>query len=224
MFNPGEVLEAAVNSLKANKVYRIDKDNYRADIIQHLCRLSSEDRHMRFGVALPDARIEHYVDESLKPNDYLFGVFNDEGEMIGFLHLAHDARDKLAYEIGLSVDESARKSGIGGKLFEKAVIFAKGLGAKRVYTYCLSENKAMQHLARKSDLKVMLEYGDVTGELVVGDRTHAEILNGLVEIATSDQMMIFDRVSNDFITYTMSQYDIFMQKIKDFNKMMFPFQ
>ena len=57
MINVGEVLETAVNSMKAGKIYLIEKRLYEDRIIDHLKLLSSEDRYMRFGTSINDQRI-----------------------------------------------------------------------------------------------------------------------------------------------------------------------
>lgn len=218
VFNPGEVLEAAMNSIKAGKVYLIEKRTYADKIIDHLTRLNDEDRRMRFGVNLPDQRIQHYVNDSIKVGDFLFAVFGNEGEIVAFLHMARDARDSFAYELGLSVNLDDRKNGYASALFEKAVNFAKTLGAKRIYTYCLSENKAMQHLAKKNQLKIALEHGDVTGQLQLSDRTAVEIVNGLIDFATTEQMMIIDRASMAVIQSFLAQFKAFSDVADSFRR------
>ncbi len=192
MINLGEVIETAVNSMKAGKVYLIEKRSYEQNIIDHLKRLSPEDRYMRFGVKITDERIEHYVTESIKVGDHIFAVFGENGDIVAMLHMARENCDRYGFEFGISVDEQYRKSGFGGMLFKKAISFAKTLGAKHIYTYCLTENRAMQNLAKKNGLSVMLDYGDVTGKLDISEQNGFEQLRNLIEFATTEQMMIFD--------------------------------
>ena len=215
MYNPGEALATVVNSLKADKVHLIDKKVYEFKLKDHFLSLNDDDRRLRFGANLPDERIFRYVDDQIKDGDYVFAVFDDNGDIIAVLHMATHGKDKSAYEFGLSVHEDHRKNGYADKLFKKAIAHAKALGAKRIYTYCLSENKAMQHLARKNELKVMLEYGDVTGELALEPRSSVEIVNNLVEFATTENLMIFDRMSERYVTTLLEQYRAFETMAKN---------
>lgn len=216
MYNPGEALATAVNSLKAGKVHLIDKKVYEFKLKDHFLHLNSDDRRLRFGANLPDERIFHYVDDQIKEGDYVFAVFDDLGDIVAVLHMATHGKDKSAYEFGLSVREDYRMHGYANKLFTKGITHAKALGAKRIYTYCLSENKAMQHLARKNELKVILEYGDVTGELALEPRNSVEIVNNLVDFATTEQMMIFDRMSERYVTALLGQYAAFAKSAELF--------
>lgn len=223
VFNVGEVLGAAVNSMKAGKVFLIQKNTYREEIKDHLKRLSSEDRHLRFGVVIADERIDHYVEDSMKIDDFLFAVFNEDGQIIALLHMARDARDKNAFELGLSVDSDHRGEGHASEMFGKAITFAKTLGAKRIFTYCLAENKAMQNLAKKHELRVMLEHGDVTGELSIPGRNNVEIVNDLVDFATTEQLMIFDKMSYAVVNTMLTQFSTFENASKTFAKLLRPF-
>ena len=216
MFNAVEILASAVNTAKAGKVHLIEKDAYIEKLIDHFSRLDPEDRRMRFGVSLGQERIEHYVKEAIKRDDHVFAIFNDEGQIVGALHMAKEHQDKQAYELGLSVNTKYRNLGYGRALFEKGISWAKTLGAKRIYTYCLSENRAMQHLSRSQNLRVMLEHGDYTGELQLEDRSTSEITKDLIDFATTEQMMIFDRMSERYVTALLGQYAAFAKSAELF--------
>ena len=220
ILNIGEVLEHSMNVFKANKVYLIEKDLYVDQLIKHFMRLSQEDRRLRFGAPIIDERIPHYVKEIIKPGDFVFAVFNEDGEIVATLHMARDHSDANSYELGLSVDVEHRKKGFADQMFSKAVSFAKTLGAKRIYTYCLGENKAMQHLARKHNLKTMLEYGDVTGELRVADRSAAEVVEDFIEFANSEQVLFFDRLSKAYVNQMLNSYNQFVDVATKLNKKM----
>lgn len=209
MYNVVEMLASAVNLAKAGRVYLINRQVYRDKLVDHFKKLNVEDRRMRFGVILGNDRICHYVDDQIKDNDSIFAIFNEQGEIVAVLHMAAERNDNFAYEFGLSVNEDYRKNGYASSLFSKAVQHAKTLGAKRIYTYCLGENKAMQSLAKKNDLKVMLEYGDVTGELVLKERSAPEIVRDLVDFVNTENMMIFDRVSDRYVNTLLGQYRYF---------------
>lgn len=209
MYNVVEMLANAVNTAKAGNVYLIDRKVYRDKLVKHFKKLDMNDRRMRFGTMIVDERIDHYVDDQMKDTDFIFAVFNEEGEIVANLHMANVRGDDKAYEFGLSVDNDQRNKGYASSLFAKATQHAKTLGAKRIYTYCLGENKAMQNLAKKNNLQVMLEYGDVTGELVLKDRSSTEIVQDLVEFVNTENLMIFDRMSERYVHTLLSQYRYF---------------
>lgn len=208
--------------MKAGKIYLIEKRVYEQKMIDHLKRLSPEDRHMRFGTSIQDDRIERYVKETIKVGDHLFAIFAEDGEIAGLLHMPRDVHDNQGFEIGISVDEKYRKSGFGGELFKKAISFAKTLGAKHIYTYCLSENKAMQKLAKKNGLNVMLEYGDVTGKLQLGEQGGFNHLNSLIEFATTEQMMIFDAGMQSAVHTYINNFNTLQNLYKSFTPLFRP--
>lgn len=199
VFNPAEVLEATLNSLKAGHVYLIEKNTYKDQIQQHLLRLDSDDRRLRFGSNVSDVTIDKYVTTGIQPGDFLFAIFDASGEIVAFLHTAKMLNDSLSYELGLSVDLSARKNGHARALFEKAISFVKTLGAKRIFTYCLSENTAIQKLSRHQGMKVMIEHGEATAELEIKDQTVSELMHGLVDFMTTQQLMIFDKQTKNAV-------------------------
>ena len=222
LMNVGEILADVVNSMKAGKVYHVEKNTYIDKMVAHIKRLDADDRRMRFGVSLGDERIEHYVNDAIKENDYVFAVFDDSGNIVGLLHMARERKDGQAYELGLSVDKEYRKHGYASALFAKAISFAKTMGAKRIYTYCLGENRAMQSLAKKNDLRVMLEHGDYTGELQLGDRSTPEIVKDLVDFASTEQMMIFDRMSERYVNTLLMQYAAFEKSAEAYRSIFIP--
>lgn len=222
ILNIGEVLEHSMNVFKANKVYLIEKDLYVQPLIDHFTRLSQDDRRLRFGTPIIDERIPHYVKEIIKPGDFVFAVFNENGDIVGALHMARDTSDANSYELGLSVNVGYRKMGFADQMFSKAVSFAKTLGAKRIYTYCLSENKAMQHLAKKHNLKTMIEYGDVTGELEVVERSQTEVVEDFIEFANSEQVLFFDRLSKAYVNSMLNSYNQFAKIASQLHTKMTP--
>lgn len=124
------------------------------DLVEaHLLRLTPEDRYMRFGYHAHDEQIIKYVRESFDaPMSQWFGLFDDSDNAVATAHAVMIAADKA--ELGLSVDSEARGLGYGQSVFSRAVTWARSSGAKQIYMQCLSENKAMQHLARKNDAVV----------------------------------------------------------------------
>jgi GNAT superfamily N-acetyltransferase len=126
-------------------------------LVEHFLELDPEDRRLRFGVSLSDAAIRSYVDHIDFDRDAAFGVFNDELQLIGAAHLARG--DEHA-ELGVSVLRAHRGRGIGAQLLARAHMRARNWGARVLFMHCLSENKAMVHLARKQGMDVVAESGE----------------------------------------------------------------
>lgn len=114
-------------------------------ILEHLCRLSLEDRQKRFFMSLNDSAMESYLNKISK-DDEIFLTMDTIGgiRVTGFLHVAALGDD--SYEIGVSVDSDQRNTGIARQLFDRAFMFLKGRGCKKLYINCLSTNTAMKKI------------------------------------------------------------------------------
>lgn len=144
---------------------------FRARIYRHLCRLSPDDRRLRFFSNIQDDGISTYVNRMLSSEgDGLFLQYSSDGhEVIGMLHVGRlTPSDPPEYELGISVDAEHRRSGIGARLFESAVIWLRAIGAKRVFMSCLYENDAMKNIVRKLNMQVRTEDGEHVAELDLG--------------------------------------------------------
>jgi RimJ/RimL family protein N-acetyltransferase len=127
-------------------------DNERTLLINHFKRLGPDDRFLRFGYQVHDEQIEQYVTSSFNvPGNQWFGLF-DGGEIIAAIHVAIIDADQA--EMGLSVDRKCRQAGIGQSLFNRGLVWARARGATQIYMQCLSENKIMQHIAKKNGMMV----------------------------------------------------------------------
>ncbi len=128
----------------------------------HLMALEAEDRRLRFGIAIGDTAIRDYVARIDFERDAVFGVFDDELQLIGAAHLA---RAEKHAELGLSVLPGHRDRGIGGALLGRAHTHARNWGIAVLFTHCLTENTAMMHLARKQGMKVVVASGEADARL-----------------------------------------------------------
>ena len=57
--------------------------------------------------------------------------------------------------MGCTVSLDYRNQKIGQELFNRGVTWARMSGAENVFMYCLSENKTIQHIARKGGMTVV---------------------------------------------------------------------
>lgn len=129
----------------------------RTQILEHLLRLSQDDRRLRFGVPLADDSIAAYVTRLDFARDAVFGVRDDGGTLSG---LAHVARIDDAVELGLSVDAAYRGRGIAKALFRRAKLHARNRGVRQLFMHCLSENAAMMHIAREAGMRIVIDGTD----------------------------------------------------------------
>jgi RimJ/RimL family protein N-acetyltransferase len=161
----------------------------------HLASLGEQDRYLRFGSPLSDAAIESYVERIDFSTDTLFGVFDDALNLAAAGHFApintreeeDDPRLRSA-EFGLSVSEGARGKGLGTALFLRAAAHARNLGIGMLFMHCLSENRAMMHIARKAGMEIQQTHGEADAYLALkpGDIASA------IEEGVQRQIALFD--------------------------------
>lgn len=142
----------------------------RRALAAHFAALGTEDRRLRFGVALSDDGVADYVEHIDFERDAVFGVFDDDMGLAGAGHLARG--DGFA-ELGVSVLPAYRGRGLGGALLARAHGHARNWGVPTLYMHCLAENGAMMHLARKQGMRIATERGEADAylELPPGDPT-----------------------------------------------------
>jgi RimJ/RimL family protein N-acetyltransferase len=164
----------------------------RALIEQHLIAMTPDDRYLRFFARQSDDAIRAYVNKLDFVHDGIFVVFNnDVSSILGLLHVAKlDSVDGHEYELGLTVSDEARGMGLGLKLFDAGITWAKAQGGKRIYINCLTENKVIQHLATKLKMKCStLDFDTKEGELQLDARPNAM---ACILQDTSNSIAIFD--------------------------------
>lgn len=125
-------------------------------IERHLCGLTAQDRYLRFGYAATTEQIGRYVQGLDFERDEIFGGFNRRLELVAMAHLAYsiDPQWATCAEFGVSVASHQRGKGLGGKLFEHAVMHARNQGVSMLFIHALSENSAMLKIARHAGATV----------------------------------------------------------------------
>jgi GNAT superfamily N-acetyltransferase len=129
----------------------------RPALLAHFLRLDDADRRLRFGSARSDASLAEYVESLDFDRDAVFGVFDDDLTLTGVAHVG--VSPEFA-EFGVSVLPHARGRGIGSALFDRANLFARTHFIRAMFTHCLTENRAMMRIARKSGMKIVTEAGE----------------------------------------------------------------
>lgn len=139
-------------------IYRIH------DYSVHLKNLTAEDKFSRFGYAVQD----HSIDEMIlnmcyHPHDHELWYARTDDTRVGWGHMARNQDD--TWELAVSVQREYQRQGIGNKLISEMLAFAKFHKISEVFMHCINENKVIQHLALKNELK--------TRERGHGERTAA---------------------------------------------------
>ncbi|MCY0389095.1 GNAT family N-acetyltransferase [Robbsia sp. Bb-Pol-6] len=150
-----------------------DRDRLNA----HFLALAPDDRLLRFGNMITDAVVENYVRALDFAADSVFGVFDDQLQLLGVGHLAHlRAQDgKRAAELGVSVLERARGQGIGSRLFHRAAIRCRNTDVSSLYMHCLSRNGTMMHIAKKAGMAIQHAYGEADAYLTLPPADQASL-------------------------------------------------
>jgi RimJ/RimL family protein N-acetyltransferase len=141
---------------------------HRSRILAHLLALGERDRYLRFGYPAIDEQIKRYVDSLDFERDEVFGVFNRRLEIIALAHVAFPRPGQpMAHgaEFGGSVLAKARTKGLGGRLFEHAMLHARNHGADTLYIHALSENAPMLRIARRAGAIIERWGGESEGRL-----------------------------------------------------------
>ena len=137
----------------------IDKENLE---LHFLKTIVGNDRRLRFGGSLSDEAIETYLKSSFDSfgiNNMWFIVDVESPETFGrkvvaTCHVNYDCKTNTA-ELGLTVSPDYRNQKIGQELYNRGVTWARMKGAETIFMHCLSENKTMQHIARKAGMTVI---------------------------------------------------------------------
>ena len=145
--------------VKHSDIYRL------ADYSKHLKNLNEEDKRSRFGYAVNDFSIDQMMLRmAYNPELHELWYATDGDNIVGWGHMA-DGQDDT-WELAVSVNSTHQKRGIGDKLIEAMLKWAKFHNIEEVFMHCIEENKVIQHLAHKHDLKTRERYpGEQTASI-----------------------------------------------------------
>lgn len=146
---------------------------------KHLKALVPEDRHSRFGSAISDHGIDQIMLQiAYHPSDHQLWIVHDYNEILGYGHMARSKPD--VWELAVSVEKKHQRKGAGDKLITEMLEWAKVQNIEEVYMHCIEENKVIQHLASKHNLKTKERgYGERTAAIELPDASALEKNNQL---------------------------------------------
>lgn len=130
---------------------------------KHLKALPEEDKYTRFGYRATDYNIDQLILSMIyHASEHELWMATIDGETVGWGHMAKYG-DK--WELAVSVVKSYQRNGVGNALIKQMLDWAKFTEIHEVYMNCIEDNRAIQHLANKNNLKPIYK-GD-------GERTSA---------------------------------------------------
>ncbi len=134
------------------------------DYSRHLKNLTDDDKISRFGYLITDYMIDKLIlDMCYHPSEHELWYARTDDTRVGWGHLARNPDN--SWELAVSVDRDHQRQGIGNKLISEMLEFAKFHHISEIYMHCIEDNRVIQHLASKHELK--------TRERGAGERTAA---------------------------------------------------
>lgn len=172
-------------------------------IEDHFLALTSADRRLRFGGCLKDEAVCRYVANIDFERDAVFGVLDDELQLIAAAHLARDDRHA---EIGVSVLPAHREQGIGDSLLRRGHLHARNWGVGKLFMHCLTENSSMMHLARKNGMDIAAASGEADAFLTLPPPNTMSYMGEVFEqrIALADYMLKRHLAGARRVAYTLA--------------------
>ncbi|MEW5887735.1 MAG: GNAT family N-acetyltransferase [Pseudomonadota bacterium] len=152
---------------------------------RHFLALPPDDLRLRFGRILSEAALLAYVDAIDFGRDAVFGVVDEDLELLGVAHLGVLGE---AAEFGVSVLPGHRGRGIGSALFERCATYARTHGIARLFMHCLAENQSIMRIARRAGMDVVLQAGEAEGQLELSPSDPATVVGQWM----SDRLALFD--------------------------------
>jgi GNAT superfamily N-acetyltransferase len=151
--------------VKHTNIYRL------ADYSKHLKNLESHDKLSRFGNIVNDFSIDQMILRMVyNPSIHELWYAKKNDEIVGWGHMA-DNNDST-WELAVSVEHEYQKQGIGDKLIEAMLAWAKFHKIDEVFMHCIEENHVIQHLARKHNLKTRERFpGEQTASIELPEPT-----------------------------------------------------
>lgn len=130
----------------------------REQVLEHFLRLDPDSIYSRFCAPFREDAIKRHVDRIDFDENGIYGIFNDELEIIGVGECVITSNNGA--EIGFSVEPKYQGNGLGGKLMKRMVRFAKSQNKDHLEMMCLRTNQKSVHLAKKFGLQVKNDAGE----------------------------------------------------------------
>lgn len=120
--------------------------------IKHLKSLEPADKYSRFGYSISDYALDQFALQILySENKQELWYYKHDNEIVGWGHLVENTND--SWELAVSVNRNMQQTGIGNKLICEMLEYAKFHNITEVFMQCIEDNRIVQHLANKNNLK-----------------------------------------------------------------------
>ena len=158
-------IEPNGSGLSRRLIYKKLGPTDRGLIEDHLLRLDTTDRQMRFCSRVSDRAIRSYCERIEWSKTTALGCFMDR-RLRGMAELVH-APIPISNnaEVALTVEGPMQNQGIGSELLRKTLVLARNRYIPSVYMFCLFENARMWHIARKFEASLLFKEGEVEGRI-----------------------------------------------------------
>ena len=152
--------------------------HHRARVLQHFAGLSASDLWLRFGYVVTEEALRRYVRHLHFSRDALFGIFDDEAQLLALGHLGFDksAASKTA-EFGLSVIPEMRRRGFGLRLLKRAAAHARNRGATHLMMTYVPENEALKNLAQRAAMHLVQDQDEPRAYLKLAPPSAASLMD-----------------------------------------------
>jgi RimJ/RimL family protein N-acetyltransferase len=158
----------------------------------HLLRLDAESRRMRFGMAVDDAFVRRYVEQTSQFQSVVYGFFVGRDMCAAAeLRMIGDSWHGDA-EAAFSVERIYQDSGVGTDLLGRIILAARNRGVDRLYMNCLAENRKMQRIAKKYEADLYFDHGEVVGQLTPAYPTPLSLWSEAVDNSSGFVMAVLE--------------------------------
>lgn len=158
----------------------------------HLLRLDSESRRMRFAHSVSDAFVEDYASRMSEMGSVVYGfILNGDVVAAAELRKLGDTWGREA-EAAFSIERAFQDRGLGTELMGRVIRSARNRGVHHLYMSCLAQNGKMQSIARKHEADLRFEFGEVVGEIIPHEPDYYSIFAEAVEDRVGYMMAVLD--------------------------------
>jgi len=160
------------------------------EILQHLLRLDPIDRHCRFHASASDESVAEHVTKLDWLRSHMIGSFQG-GKLRGLAELAFERlwMPRQA-ELAVTVEAPWRQRGVATQLVRRAAELARNRGINTLTMLCLTDNQPMRRIASRLSGKLLMEDGQIEGQVGLPDPTPISFMMEAVEQAC-DRFEVF---------------------------------
>jgi GNAT superfamily N-acetyltransferase len=153
------------------------------EILHHLLRLDPLDRRCRFHAAASDESVADHVKKLDWMRAHMIGSFQG-GKLRGLAELAFERLwMPRGAELAVTVEAPWRQRGVATQLVRRAAELARNRGITTLTMLCLTENQPMRRIASQLSGKLLLEDGQIVGQVGLPDPTPISVMMEAMERA-----------------------------------------